>query len=139
MWLNRQKAKLDKQPIKFIVVGFSNTMLSYLLFVICVEIFNLSHSWSLGISYLVGIVNSYYWNRKWTFRLQNYSGMAPFLKFISVYFLTYLVNLAVLEILMSANLWNSLINQAVALTVTTMMSYTGHKYWSFKSQTEVSK
>ncbi|MNC77093.1 GtrA-like protein [compost metagenome] len=54
------------------------------------------------------------------------------MKFLFVYVVTFFVNLFVLSILIDTIGVGKLIAQAIALFLTTAVSFLGHKYWSFK-------
>jgi putative flippase GtrA len=67
-------ARLYKWPLfRFVIVGASNTLLSFGLFHAALAVLgNVSGRGliSQGLSYAGGILWSYYWNRRWTFRSQ---------------------------------------------------------------------
>jgi len=59
---------LHIQLSKFIIVGISNTIISYLVFIVAFNSLLISNAFaSQAISYSAGIVWSFYWNEKWTF------------------------------------------------------------------------
>ncbi len=58
------------QFVKFAVVGVSNTVVDFLVF----QLLNLTLGWSYiaqVIGYSAGILNSYFWNSRWTFRQEH--------------------------------------------------------------------
>lgn len=73
--------KLDKIFIKFLIVGLSNTLISYLVFVLGLKLLSLQNTKATTaqlISYLSGILWSYYWNKGWTFESNNTNGLQKF-------------------------------------------------------------
>ena len=68
--------QLDKVFVKFLIVGLSNTLLSYLVFMLGLLLLkhvNMSATIAQLLSYLAGMLWSYYWNKSWTFESDNYS------------------------------------------------------------------
>lgn len=58
------------QFIKFAVVGVSNTLVDFLVF----QLLNLMLGWAYlaqVIGYSAGILNSYFWNSRWTFKREH--------------------------------------------------------------------
>lgn len=118
------------QSIRFIFVGILNTIVGYTAFFIGIKT-GLHYAIALFISHIIGILNSYYWNSKWTFRVQNRTWGQVF-KFLAIYALTFLVNLGLLHLLVKSLGMHVMLGQFISLGVTTCMSFIGHKYWSFK-------
>ena len=59
----------DNSFYRFVIVGISNTMISYIVFVASYYLlFANNASISQCFSYGAGIVWSFHWNRKWTFK-----------------------------------------------------------------------
>jgi putative flippase GtrA len=59
---------VKKHLIRFVVVGISNTLISYLAFISSyLLIFAENASYSQFFSYMSGIIWSYFWNKNWTF------------------------------------------------------------------------
>ncbi len=61
----------SKQVIKFLIVGIGNTLVdwtSYFLLSRFIPFFMTRKVWAKGISYILGVTNSFIWNRSWTFR-----------------------------------------------------------------------
>ena len=62
-----------KQAIKFFSVGMLNTVIDIFLYFVLTRSFNFFANLKTiakAISYGVGVLNSFYWNRRWTFRSQ---------------------------------------------------------------------
>lgn len=59
---------LTIQLSKFVIIGISNTIISYLVFIVAFKTFLTGDAFaSQSISYFSGILWSFYWNSKWTF------------------------------------------------------------------------
>jgi putative flippase GtrA len=53
---------------RFLTVGVSNTLLTFVVFNVLVAITAMPIAFANAIAYSVGIVNSFIWQRRWTFR-----------------------------------------------------------------------
>jgi len=123
------------QPIKFIIIGFLNTLISLFIYFICLELLELNYLVSLIASYAAGILNSYLWNSRWTFGIKKYNALS-LVKFLLVYLFTFMLNLLILIILVKAVRIPVLISQSIALAIATLFSFAVHKLWSFKGPPE---
>jgi len=83
--------------IKFIAVGVFNTMLGYLLYLLFVTFF--SYQVAYSISYIIGIVISYYLNSKFVFRSP--LSWKKFLQFPLVYLVQYCCGLLLLYLIIN--------------------------------------
>lgn len=118
-----------RQAGRFGLVGVANTVVDALVYFALsrgavVLVLPLAEAKAAG--YLAGVVNSYYWNRRWTFRsrqssrrtflpflLTNLAGMGinVFLLRVTLEFLNFREPAAVLVATMGGFLWNFLINK----------------------------
>jgi len=119
------------QYVKFIVVGSMNTLVSFFIFFICYALLQYSYFISLVISYAIGILNSYFWNSLWTFGVKR-TDIKSLIKFISVYIITFILNLFIVFILVDVYEVGVLVSQGFSLFVVSAVSFVAHKYWSFK-------
>ena len=60
--------KIVEQAIKYGVIGMSNTLITMVVIWIMMKTFGLPEGLSNITGYVAGLVNSYVWNRQWTFR-----------------------------------------------------------------------
>jgi putative flippase GtrA len=65
------KQSLVKQGAKFGLVGISNTIIDYTLYLTLSKVFNVPLEKTYLVKFFSGtvaMINSFYWNRRWTFR-----------------------------------------------------------------------
>lgn len=62
--------------VKFATVGVANTVISVAVFNLCALALGLPATVSNVLAYAVGFVNSFYWNRAWTFADRRHLGVA---------------------------------------------------------------
>lgn len=120
----------EKQISRFIFVGILNTILGFGIYFILLSL-NVYYMLALLISHLICVTHSFIWNKKWTFKSKG-DGRREGLKFISVYSITFLINLLILAFFVEKLMFDPKVGQIFALGIVTMMSFLGHKYWSFR-------
>lgn len=123
---------MKNQSIKFIIVGVLNTVVGFLVYAAYIYFIHNNYLQALIVSHIIGVAHSYLWNNKWTFQQKKYNARSA-VKFMSVYVVTFFVNLFLLAILVDTIEMDKLIAQAIALFLTTLVSFFGHKYWSFRT------
>ncbi|MDD6046342.1 MAG: GtrA family protein [bacterium] len=83
------------QFLKFALVGVLNTVVDFLVF----QLFNLTLGWmylAQVIGYCAGILNSYFWNSRWTFRKEHRRSAREVVTFLVVNLVSLGVSLGVL-------------------------------------------
>ncbi len=126
---------LDDERVRFILVGACNTVVGYGLFVVLQLLFGreVGYLGSLYISYVIAIALAFYLHRRFTFRVTGSgSVLVDFVRFVGVYVVALAVNTAALPLLVEVAHLNPLLAQAIIVAVTTLLSYLGHKYFSFR-------
>jgi putative flippase GtrA len=125
-----------REKILFLVVGGWNTLFGYLVWVVLQLLFYpaLSYLVTLAISWPFAIANAYICYRYIVFRSRG-----PILKEIPRFSLVYIVvlflDLVVLPILLRILPFNVYVCQAMFIFVVVIVSYVGHKYFSFGTGT----
>lgn len=121
--------KIFHQFSKFTLVGILNTIVGYILFFIIVGFMN--YLLATVVSHFLAVAHSYLWNRYWVFKSKE-SILKEYVKFNSVYLLVLLENLIFMYIFVGCLTINPKIAALLCLPVTTLISYFGHRCWSFK-------
>ena len=119
------------QLSKFSFVGVLNTIVGYGAFFILLTWYN--YLLSLIISHIIGVTHSYVWNKYWTFKSDGIQ-INEFIKFNSIYVIVFVVNIIILFLLVDILKFNPKIGQLFVLPIITVISFVGHKYWSFKEK-----
>lgn len=120
----------EKQVSRFIFIGVLNTIIGYTAYYILLSL-NIYYIFAFLISHIIAVTNSFIWNKKWTFKSKG-DARRESLKFISVYGMTFIINLIILALLVEKLMLNPKISQLFALGIVTLISFFGHKYWSFR-------
>lgn len=127
---NLIKNLLASKEFRFLITGGINTIVgygSYTLFIF------------LGIQYLIanifstiiGTINSYFLNKYFTFKSPKKS-FAEVIRFCTVYLISFLIGLISIYFLVDIININSYIAGFINLIFTTLISYFGHNWFSFK-------
>lgn len=124
--------KLSSETIRFVLVGVLNTVVGYGCYFVLLYL-QVNYIISLAISHIVGVTNSFFWNKYWTFKSKG-NIKHELVKFISVYVITFFLNLGILVIFVEYVKVDKRVAQVYALFIVTIISYIGHKFWSFKSK-----
>lgn len=120
-----------RQFIKFAIVGAVNTALD-------IGLFTLLHA--LGLHYLLAnvfafgtaVINSYYWNRRWTFRSRSAEWRPELVKFASVSGLGFLGNEILLFLFVESGHWPPLTAKLVVTVIIFFWNYLANRFWTFK-------
>ena len=63
--------KTTIQLIKYGVIGVSNTLITFVVFYIINTLAGLSENLANVLGYILGLINSFVWNRNWVFKTNN--------------------------------------------------------------------
>ncbi|PFB61279.1 GtrA family protein [Bacillus cereus] len=119
--------------LKFGLVGIFNTLITIISFWILLR-FGMNYLVANTIAYLIGVANSYYWNKNWVFKPNN-KGTSMFFKFLTVNLIVLAFNTLCLFILVDKLALNALIAQIFAIGVGMVINFVLNKIWTF-NQTE---
>lgn len=133
------------QAAKFALVGFLNTAIDFGVANFLIFVTGIAAGWQVSafktISFIVAIINSYLWNKYWTFGRGKAGGVHEFSQFFTVSVIGLGVNISATSIIigafqpvggLSAAQWA---NAAfVAATVCSLVwNFIGYKFWVFKA------
>ncbi|MCP5418085.1 MAG: GtrA family protein [Chromatiaceae bacterium] len=125
---------LPVQVIRYAIVGLISNLLLYLIYLLLTWT-GLGHKLSMSLLYGVGILQTFVFNKRWTF---NHTGnmSSTFVKYISAYLLGYLINiLALLLLVDNWGLPHQLV-QGVMIFIIAAMLFILQRYWIFRSSSD---
>ena len=120
------------QFIKFGIVGVSNTLLTAIIIWFLLKEFHCSDYFSNFTGYIIGLLNSFIWNRKWTFESKTKVSVTIF-KFIVTFVISYLFQLGNLYLLLHFTLIDPYYCQILSIGVYTLINFILNKYYTFKN------
>lgn len=122
-----------KQAIKYGVVGASNTVITAVVIWIMMKLLGCSDVVSNVVGYVAGVLNSFVWNKQWTF--QSSAGwMDSAIRFGIVFGICYLLQLALLMYVLNPYVpIDSYYNQLIAMLFYTVINFVMNKFYTFKA------
>lgn len=121
------------QFLKFCIVGFSNTLITYGIYYLS-TLFGSPYVLSYSIGFIIGMVNAFYWNNRYVFRTnENRNVFIAFIKMTLVYSISgfFLSNL-LLFVLIEKIVLSKYMAPIFVLIVTIPFNFVLNKFWSFK-------
>ena len=123
------------QRIRFLLVGGTNTVVGYVVYsALTLWVFHdvpFGYLISLAISYAVAIVLAFVLYRRFVFKVTG-NVVQDFLRFVTVYLLAIGVNTVLLPLFVEVLHVHPLLAQLIVLVITTLMSFFGHRTFSFR-------
>lgn len=122
------------QFLRYAFVGVLNTIVGYGTYWVCIR-FGLHFAFASLAGQILGTVNSYVWNKFFTFRSKTTSAkksLAEMVRFCSVYAVQYGANVGLIALFVHAAGLSEEWAGFIAMALCTIISYVGHKFWSFK-------
>ena len=137
--------KFILQFIKFGIIGLSNTLLSYILYVASLNLFK-HQNWFLGIDYLIAqiiafvlsVAWSFYWNNKFVFQVNDKGKYYVFKALVKCYISYSFTGLFLNSILLVVWVQVLKISEYVApilnLLISVPTNFIINKYWAFNDK-----
>lgn len=124
---------LSDDRVRFLIIGGVNTVVGYGLFVLVQLLVGSSISYfgSLLVAHAGASILAFTLYRLWVFRVQG-RVVGDFLRFQLVYVVPLIANLLALPLLVEVAGLNVYLAQALIVIVSSVVSYVGHKFFSFR-------
>lgn len=120
------------QLTKFLLVGLSGYVVNLAVFTFSLEVLGVHHIAAATIAFGVAVMNNFWWNRHWTFAARDGHAGFQAARFFTVSGTAFLIQLAILELLISSAGMPKVAAQAVSLALATPVNFIGNKLWSFR-------
>ena len=120
--------------IRFVIIGCINAGISYLIFALCLFIFGDSlRQLCVALQWIISSVFSYLNQKFFVFNTRgNY--VKEYLKCCSTWFVSYLLNVLILELLVKFCIKNVLVSQFISLLTVSIVTYVLFKYFAFSKK-----
>ncbi|HEQ72155.1 MAG TPA: GtrA family protein [Spirochaetia bacterium] len=119
--------------IKFSLVGVLNTAIDFLLFTLLdyLGVFALiAHT----CSYTAGLINSYFWNKFWTFRQPRRYSVEEAVRFILVNLVALGIAGGIILVCIQVFAFSDVIAKAISIPFSFAINFVGSKYLVFRGQ-----
>ena len=125
--------KAIKQAIKYGVVGVINTLITAGVIWFMMKLLGCADVVSNVVGYIAGVLNSFIWNKKWTFKsTEKWLGSA--IRFGVVFGICYLLQLGLLVFVLNPYLAiDPYYNQLIAMAFYTAINFVMNKFYTFKA------
>jgi putative flippase GtrA len=120
------------QLARFVVVGTSSYMINIATYTLFLKGVGIDYRFAALVAFVVSVSNSFFWNRRWTFRAHAERPHAQIPRFLTIYGVALSINLGVLELLVAGFDVPKIEAQAIAALCATPFSFLGNKLWTFR-------
>ena len=124
------------QFVKFGIIGVSNTLIAFAVYTLLLKGFGVWYLAASAIGFVVGAVNGFLWNRRWTFRGHVGDALTP-VRWGVVQGCGLGVNLGLLYVLVHDAGLDKLLAQAFATIVVTVLTFIVNRAWTFRMRAPV--
>ena len=96
-----------------------------------------AHYWlAATVSFAVAVTNNFVLNKYWTFGNPEGDLFSQAGRFLIISLTSWALNMLILRLLIEdANIDSEFVAQAIAITLVTVLNFTGNKLWSFRQPT----
>src|ERR1700730_13976979 len=132
----RLRASVLLQFVKFGIVGVSNTLLTFAVYTLLLKVLGVWYLAASAIGFIVGAVNGFLLNRRWTFRGHVGDAFTP-LRWSVGQGCGLGLNEGLLFVFVSGAGLDKLLGQAFATAVVTVLTFTANRAWTFRMHPRV--
>ncbi|MBB5326063.1 putative flippase GtrA [Anoxybacillus tepidamans] len=116
---------------RFCVVGVGNTLIDFGVFFLLTS-FGVSYFLAQACSYSAGVMNSYVWNRMWTFQVQQKATVQEFFRFILINVFSLSTTFVLLYIFRQIGDMSLLYSKVIATIGGMAVNFAGSRLWVFQ-------
>ncbi len=125
--------KSNISMFKYIAVGIINTLISLFTIMLCMYVFKIAYDISNLIGYIVGLINSFIWNKLWVFKKRGTRQIVKEMSlFLGVFLICYLIQFLCLKLFVEKLNWNEYLSQITAMVIYTVPGYLLNRFLTFK-------
>jgi putative flippase GtrA len=122
------------QFVKFGIVGVSNTLIAFAAYILLLKVFGVWYLAASAIGFLVGAVNGFLLNRRWTFKEHVGDALTP-VRWGIVQSCGLGLNEGLLYLWVAGVGLSKLVGQALAIAVVTTVTFFVNRAWTFRMHT----
>jgi putative flippase GtrA len=119
------------QLVKFVSVGGTGYAVNLATFTLASQVVGLHHLIAATLAFVVAVSNNFWWNRHWTFGAREGHPGFQAARFFTVSVSAFLVQIGVLQLLVTTTSLPEVVAQAASIVVATPLNFIGNKMWSF--------
>ena len=122
-----------RQFIKFGIVGASSAIIDWSIFYLLNLTFGVYYLIAKVLSFSVAVINSFIWNRRWTFRSQDPNRKKEFTKFLIIATVGLSINALIMYIVVSIYGQRKFVGLIFATGLVTFWNFLANKFYTFKN------
>lgn len=126
--------QIFRQFFKYSVVGVFNTIIGLGTIFILYNIYHVNYILSNVSGYSLGLINSFIWNKKWTFRSDSHYSKEIF-PFLIIFIVSYIANLVTVILSVEALKINANVSQILGIGSYTITNFSSNRKWTFSKKT----
>ena len=119
------------QLARFTAVGAGGYVVNLVTFTVALHGLGLDYRLASVLAFVVAVANNFWWNRHWTFDAGDGHAGIQAGRFLAISIAAYLVNFAVLDLLVAVGHVDEVLAQAIAVASATPCNFIGNKLWTF--------
>jgi putative flippase GtrA len=119
------------QFLKFGIVGISNTLITFIVYTLLLKVFGVWYIAASAIGFVVGAINGFLLNRRWTFAGHVGDAYTP-VRWAVVQSAGLGLNLGLLYLLVHDAGFDELVAQALATVAVTISTFLVNRAWTFR-------
>lgn len=124
------KHELFRQLASYGIVGVSNTLITAVVIWVCLKMAGMSPELSNVLGYAAGVVNSFVWNSKYTFK--SAYNWRKFATFVAVFLFCYAIQFGFLLWLKNNSDIDGYAQQIMAMVIFNIANFVMNKFITFK-------
>jgi putative flippase GtrA len=121
--------QVQRQLLRYAIVGATSNVVCYLIYLGLTRL-GLGPKLSMTVLYCVGLLQTFVFNKKWTFEHGD-SHSTVFVRYCIAYALGYAINVAVLLVLVDTLGYPHQLVQGAMILLLAVMLFLAQKYWVF--------
>lgn len=125
--------KTVKQAIKYGVVGVSNTLITMAVIWVMMKLFGCREGLSNLTGYVAGLLNSFIWNKQWTFKESSTGWAKSAIRFGIAFAVCYIMQYGLVLVLNSQLTIDHYYNHLIGMVFYTMVNFVINKFYTFKA------
>lgn len=118
--------------VRFCVVGLVSNALLFLLYIAATGM-GMGHKLAATLGYVIGVLQTFIFNRAWSFRDRGALGPALF-RYAAIYAFGYVFNMAVLVVLVDHGGFNHQFVQGFTILTLSVLLFLAQRFWVFREQ-----
>ncbi|SEF40440.1 MULTISPECIES: GtrA family protein [Parabacteroides] len=122
-----------KQAIKYGIVGISNTLITMVVIWVMMKLFGCREGLSNITGYIAGILNSFVWNKQWTFKSSSSGWGKSAYRFAVAFVICYLLQYGLVMLLNKHLTIDHYYNHLIGMAFYTVINFIMNKFYTFKS------